>query len=76
MRGKEKRDTHGGGGGYSSSRRDYQDEGYRYCIFNGSVLLLILSWLNKFNYACLRFLLAEISSKQVIKIGINKERTV
>ncbi|XP_020629173.1 serine/arginine-rich splicing factor 10-like [Orbicella faveolata] len=28
MRSKEKRDTHGGGGGYSSSRRDYQDEGY------------------------------------------------
>lgn len=37
MRGKEKRDTHSGGGGYGS-RRDYQDEGYRYCIVNDSVL--------------------------------------
>ena len=38
MRSKEKRDTYGsggggGGGGGYSSRRDYQDEGYRYALF-------------------------------------------
>ena len=57
MRGKEKRDTHSGGGGYGS-RRDGQDEGYRYCHFNDSMLHEhLLSLLNKFSYACLRFLL-------------------
>lgn len=35
MRGKEKRENYGGG--YSSSRRDYQDEGYRY-------VLLMVEW--------------------------------
>lgn len=34
MRSKEKRDTYGsGGGGGYSSRKDYQDEGYRYALF-------------------------------------------
>lgn len=31
MRGKEKREAYGGGGGYSS-RRDYQDDSYRWNI--------------------------------------------
>lgn len=32
MRGKEKREAYGGGGGGYSSRRDYQDDSYRWNI--------------------------------------------
>ena len=35
MRGKEKREAYGGGGGGYSSRRDYQDDSYRWnIVFN------------------------------------------
>lgn len=32
MRGKEKREAYGGGGGGYNSRRDYQDDSYRWNI--------------------------------------------